>query len=273
MPERVLYPQWRKQNETTKYPFGDDSTLINDAGFAVIEGTFLDAALYPIGGGVGLYISSVTVDHQSVTVIIGDLDNPAIASATFPLINPPNLVSLVDGFGRPAGVLVSETARLGIFQSWSIGTQEFLATETGFAATVCFPTPETGVRGFQLPDGTVMTGDVWIVGEDGVVLTEETVALPPVCGVTGSARVIRVDIVGDPLFRRRLCTPHSLFKTPRFIQKVRVVAKNTQFICGPDANGELKMTVINDLAPDTVLRVRAVDGGMIIEAVGSPSSG
>ena len=119
---------------------------------------------------------------------------------------------------------------------------------------------------------TMAEGLDWLP-EDGVVLTEETVALPPVCGVTGSARVIRVDIVGDPLFRRRLCNPHSLFKTPRFIQKVRVVAKNTQFICGPDANGELKMTVINDLAPDTVLRVRAVDGGMIIEAVGSPSSG
>jgi hypothetical protein len=273
MPERVLYPQWRKQNESTKYPFGDDATLVNDAGFAIIEGTFLDAALYPIGGGIGLYISSITVDHQSVTLVVGDLNDPSIATASFPLINPPDLVSLVDNFGRPAGVLVSESARLGIFQSWTIGTQDFSATETGFAATVCFPTPETGVRGFQLDDGSILTGDVWLVGDDGVVLREELTELPPKCGVSGSVRVIRVDVVGDPLFRRRLCTPHSLFKTPRFIEKVRVLASNTEFICGPDLNGNLKMTVNNNLAADTVLRLRPSPNGMIIEAVGSPASG
>ena len=41
-------------------------------------------------------------------------------------------------------------------------------------------------------------------------------------------------------------------------------------VCGPDETGDFKFTVGSQDAADTILRVRAVDDGIIIEAVGEP---
>jgi hypothetical protein len=39
--------------------------------------------------------------------------------------------------------------------------------------------------------------------------------------------------------------------------------------CGPDEAGDFKLTVNNDLAEDTVLRIRPTEAGIVIEAEGS----
>jgi len=269
MAERILYPEWRKQNESTKYPFGERATLTNDAGRIIIEGTLLDAVLYPVGGVEGLFLSSVEIDHQQVTVYVGDSRDEQRCSGTFPLVNPDGEVALTDRYGRPAGLLVSEGRRLGIFQSWGVGTHTFTRSQTEFAATVCVPTPEVGVRGVQLETGEVFVGDVWLVGDDGVVFRTENHAEPATCAVPArSLKVIRMDVVGDPLFRRRLCTPNELFETPQFIKKVRVVGPNGEFECTPDSIGDLKLFANNALAADTVLRVVNTEEGIAIGAVG-----
>lgn len=266
MPERVLYPQWRDEHENTKYPFGDAASLANAEGYVVLEGTFLDAALFPIGGRDGLYLSSVEVTHDAVTLWVGDVGSKTLASGTFSLVAPPSSLALLDEEGRPAGLLVSEAERLGVFQSWEVGTHVFKPEQTQFVASVCFPTPAPGVRGVLLDDGTLLTGDVWLVGDDGVVIREDdTRAL--VCAT--EARVIRVDVVGDPLYRRRLCEPGAgLFTTPRFVRSVRVVHQDGTFTVTPDGTGDLKVAAHNDLADDTALRVRTIAEGVVIEAVG-----
>lgn len=270
MAERTLFPEWIKQNETTKYPFSESVTLTNTEGRVIIEGTFLDAALYPIGATEGLYISTVVITFQTVTFTLATPTQDAIATASFSLITPPDEVVFTDVYGRPAGVLITEGRRLGVFQSWGVGTHEFLPGDTQFAATVVFPTPEVGVRGIRLDTGEIFVGDVWIVGADGVVVRASD-ALEPVPGTSDvrSVAQLRVDIVGDPLFRRRLCQPTSLFETPRFIQSINVVGPNMEFTCTPDANGNLMLTTINDLAADTVLRINTTPAGVVIGATGS----
>jgi hypothetical protein len=270
MAERVLFPEWRKQNETTKYPFSEVATLTNAEGRVLIEGTFLDAALYPIGATSGLFVSTVVIDFQSVKMTVATTTQPNLATATFSLLNPPDDVVFYDTYGRPAGTLISESRRLGLFRSWGVGTHEFLQAQTEFAATCVFPTPEVGVRGVALENGDLFVGDVWLLGTDGVVL-RATESLQPVPG-TGDVRPvsqIRVDVVGDPLFRRRLCQPRSLFQTPQFVTSVNVTGPNMNFVCTPDAQGNLRMTAINDLAADTVLRIRPTPNGLEIAAVGS----
>ena len=122
-----------------------------------------------------------------------------------------------------------------------------------FAATCVTPMPAAGVRGFTTPDGTLFTGDVWLVGEDGVVVREEDGA-------------VRIDVVGDPLFRRRLCQPVQLFTTPRFVKTINGMR--------PDARGDFKITAGRALAADTVLRVYTDDtGGITFEAVGQVLQG
>lgn len=267
---RVQFPEWRKQNEPTKYPFSDAAALTNAAGRVITEGTFLDAALYPIGDAAGLYLTKAVIDFQTVTLSVGTLAAPDLATGSFSLVTPPDQVTLFDAYGRPAGVLVSEGRRLGLFQTWGTGTHEFEPTDTEFCASCVFPTPEVGVRGVRLETGELFVGDVWLVGSDGVVFraTETTVPVPGTCE-TRTVRQVRMDVVGDPLFRRRLCQPNDLFETPRFLRQLLVVGPNMSFTLGPDGGGNVSVTAANDLAADTVLRITAKDGGVEIGAVGS----
>lgn len=264
---RVLYPQWRQEHQATRYPFGDEATLVNDEGYVLLEGTFLDAALFPVGGVEGLYLSSVEVTFEEVILTIGDRIEKSRCSARFPLVSPPDEIVLEDAYGRPAGLLISEAPRLGLFQGWETGVHAFEPAQTRFAATVCLPTPEDGLRGILLEDGTLLTGDVWLVGDDGVVLREEEVSLAG----PGAYRVVRVDVVGDPLYRRRLCEPGSLFDTPSFITGLRVEHPGGSFTCAPDGRGNLQITHGDGLVDDPALRVRTTPTGVRIEVVGRAS--
>lgn len=96
MAERTIFPEWRKQNETTKYPFSARASLVNSANRVVVEGTFLDAALYPVGAGEGLFLSRAVITHQDVTLYVGDPSNRTLAHGTVPLVNAPDLLTLED---------------------------------------------------------------------------------------------------------------------------------------------------------------------------------
>lgn len=269
--ERLIYPEWRKQNGTTQYPFSTAATLVNRDGARLLEGTFLDAILYPIGGTVGLHLSRIVLDHESVTIYIGNLATPLLCSGSFDIIAPPDSLKLSDTAGRPAGLLVSESIRFAVLQSLGIGTHDFLPEQTEFCASCCVPTPEIGVRGIVLDNGDVLVGDVWIVGSDGVVVRYEDGSEPAACGVPlANLPTIRIDIVGDPLYRRRLCEPNALFSTPRFIKAIRVIGPNGTFDCGPDEFGELKITVLNHSVGDSVLRISPTELGLNVGAVGQP---
>jgi hypothetical protein len=268
---RIEFPQWRAEHEAVKYPFAGHSRLANDAGQVIVEGTLLDAALYPVGGRSRCYLSRVVVDHATVTLYAGDDADPLRCSGSFAVTAPPDNVPLADALGRPAGLLVSEGRRLALFASFGVGTHAFEPADTEFAATACFPTPEVGVRGFLLDDGTLLTGDVWLVGDDGVVLRRESVTVPArACGGADTrVEVIRVDVVGDPLFRRRLCAPNDLFTTPRFLRSVTFKDAHQSVQCFPNADGDIKFTVLNDLKADTVLRITPTARGNLVEVVGS----
>jgi len=267
---RIQHPEFRHELDPTNYPFTDTSTLTNGTQ-RLLEGTFLDASLYPIGGGVIMHLSKAVIDHQEVQLFIGDDVNDELASATFDLVSPPDVLELVDAYDRPAGIIVSESVRLGVFQTWGTGTHVFNSDQTAFVPSVCIPTPEIGVRGVLLDDGSVLSGDVWLVGDDGVVLRVEDVEVPAegCTGDTVTQRVIRVDIVGDPLFRRRLCETSDLFATPRYIKQITFQDGEQTYVATPDSKGDLKITINNDLAADTVLRTRPTQEGLLFEAMGT----
>lgn len=261
--QRTINNEWRAQNDATRYPFSNGASLTSRDDRMLLEGTFLDAALFPIGGKPGLYLSAVELTHQQATIYIGDSGDSRRCSGTFDILQPSANVSLYDTVGRPAGVIISESSRLGILQSWGIGVHEFDQSASEFCASVCMPTPEVGLQGVRLPDGSVLTGEVWFVGEDGVVLrtTEETRN-----GET--VTVIRVDVVGDPLFRRRLCSPQDLFATPKFIKQIRVLHSGGEFLCSPDEDGNIRLAEDNALNENTVMRVRNTADGIIISMAG-----
>jgi len=264
----IRYPQWREANETIKYPFEANATLVNDSGLPLLEGTFLDARLYPIGGQERMYLSQVTVTANQATVYIGDEDEDQRASGTFSLISPPALIKLEDAYGRPAGVIVSEPIRLSIFQSWGVGTHKFTAAQASFVAAVCVPTPEVGVRGILLEDGSFFTGEVWLLAEEGIVLSDETTTIDGV-----PVNVIRVDVIGDPLFRRKLCAGDIGFSTPRFVETITFAKSSNAILCDAGSTGNVHIGVSNLAAQDTIMRIRPVPEGLVIEAVGEKVEG
>ena len=259
MPGRIIHPDFRNQNEQSNYPFEDMATLISLTGHQFFADTFIDASLYAIGLQAGAYISEITIAARATTVYIGDSEESNRASGTFDTLVPPETIPLADEYGRPAGMLLSDATRLALFQAWPLGAHNFATAATPFVAAVVTPTPKIGVRGFVTDKGDLLTGAVWLIGEDGVVIREE---------VGGS---IRIDIVGDPLFERALCTKElpegsttDPFPAPIFLQTINGIE--------PDQFGDFKITAGDTHAADTVLRIFDDNGSLKIEVVGQKVS-
>jgi hypothetical protein len=273
MERRVLHPQRRENLSETPYPFCDTATLTAESGEVLLWDAFADAIIHPVGGQLGLRLSQVDVTNQEVVLWIGDSITDQLASGSFDPLDPPDVLKLSDTYGRPAGVLVAGASGLAVFQTWSTGSHRFAQTATEFVVDCCVPTPEPGVRGFLLADGSLFTNDVWLVGEDGVVLRAETETIirPEIAGGNQEVTVIRVDVVGDPLFRRNICG--VAFDTPKFLRTVTVLNGEHSFVCGPDAMGDFKVTAGHQDAEDTILRIRSTPEGLVVEAVGETLQG
>lgn len=255
MEQRIVYEEWRDEQAGSKYPFADGASLSAGTGLTLDPSIFLDAVLYPIGGGPRVFLTRVTArGTRTVTLVVGTQTGAELASAEFDPLEPPGELPLFDAHGRPAGLIVSTPERLAAFQTWPFGDHEF-GQNAEFAATCVVPTPAPGLRGLMLEDGELFTGDVWVIGEDGVVVRQD------------GEGVIRIDLVGDPLFRRRLCEPNDLFATPRFIKTINGVP--------PDERGTFLITVNSELAGDTILRLHPTDDGraLRIEVVGQKLEG
>lgn len=254
MAQHDWFPEFRDQQLDSKYPFADSASLTTSSGaFAFGPDTFLDAAVYPLGGQGRMYISGVSVAADAVVFTVSDETATTRCQGTFNPTVPTYTIPLFDQYGRPAGMLLSSPTQLATFTAWSTGSYAFTLGATEFAAGVTIPTPEAGLRGLLTADGELLTGDVWIVGDNGVVVRQDT---------DGS---IRIDVVGDPLFARKLCTPIDLFQAPLFVQTINH--------CPPDEYGNYNLTVGNHLAADTILRISPAAGGLQITAVGQPIQG
>jgi hypothetical protein len=250
---RILHPEFRDRHDDSMYPFGDNASLVSDDDLAeLFSTTFIDAAIYPIGSITGVGISKIVVgDGRTAKIYIGDEDTDELAVGELDFIAPSDSIVLQDSYQRPAGVLISDANRLSIFQSWRPGTYRFLSAT--FVASVVTPVPEIGVRGFLTVDTAtpeLFYGDTWLVGEHGAVVRRE-----------GST--IRVDFVGDPLFRRKLCSGDpDMFDTPNFLETINGHK--------PDSAGNFNLTVGEHAALDSVLRISPIEAGLKITAIGQP---
>lgn len=250
MPERILFPEFRDEYETTRYPFIDTATLESSSGQPIDHDLFLDASLYPIGSAGGyLYLSKINVKPRLIRITVSDRTRKEKAFVEFDPLLAPETLYVTDEWDRPAGVIVSDSLRLSRFTSWADGDHIFAPDATQFVPSCVIPTPEIGVRGVLTEKGDLFTGDLMIVGQNGVVVRKE------------GDDIIRVDIVGDPLFRRKLCSPVNLFKPPGFVKTING--------CPAPESGNFNLTVGGHINDETILRIRKTDAGLIIEAVGS----
>lgn len=249
----ILFPEFRDEQRSSRYPFSDAATLQNRENPAIRVGqdTFLDASFFAIGGGARTYISAITVTPQEITIAIGDNDLTTRLTATYNPLQPPadGVLNFFDIYGRPGGIILSSPTELALFSSWAAGTYEFTQEQTEFVASVSIPANEPGVRALLPETKQLMTGDVWLVGDQGVVVRLD------------GPNIIRFDIIGVPLFKRALCEPRSEnFPTKRFVKTING--------CIADEFGNFTITASNRFAPDSVLRVYVDNDALVIDAAG-----
>lgn len=241
MATRHLHPQFRDENASSRYPFSDLSRLTTGTGHTLPTELVTDAALYPIGNVLPLYLRRIELDGLLAAIVIGTaLDD--LCRSEFDLTDPDGTVVLVDDLRRPAGVLLCDPVLLQSLRGWGNGNHVF-DNRAEFVATVGIPTPENGVRGLSAEAGKPLTGDVWLVGEDGVILTEENGA-------------VRVDITGEPLWRRALCDTASNFVSPNFVRTINGIA--------PDSYGNWQFTAGRVLTGRPAMRIYPDDKALVI---------
>lgn len=255
---RILFPDFRDEQRDSRYPFIDRATLVSvDGRVQILRETFIDAAFHVIGGSAKIYISSVVVSPQKVVINFSDTARDNIAYASFPpnpvQTGPTNVLQIYDHYGRPGGVLVATTNNLSLFSGWLADTYEFEPAATMFVATTSIPANEPGVRGLTTNNtAALITGDMWLIGDGGVTFRY--------AGVKDDKQIIRVDVVGTPLFQRYQCSPFDSFQSKIFVRTINN--------CPPDEYGNFTLTATGHNVEDTVLRITQDDGIIFIDAVG-----
>jgi hypothetical protein len=232
MPTRVFVRPWRNDTAASSFPFASTLQAVSDTELPFPVAAVLDASIYASPQSP-FYLTEIELDVSGDAVIwVGTEADTRIASTSVSPGDTDDVLTLMDGYDRKFGVLVVDPTQMQIVTAWSLGIHSF-GTSLEFVASVMLPSA-LAVEGVLLDDGTLLSDDVWIVGEDGVV-------------VRSVGGVLRVDIVGDPMFRRRLCTPPGAFTVPRFVKT----------ISGQSADDYRHFTISagTGLAADSILRI------------------
>lgn len=238
-------PSWRDETAVSRYPFEDDATLVatDDRTVSVPNGLIVDAALYPTFDPVGLYRIRVTEDGE-VTLVFASDSGATTAEATF---TPGQNLADVYESDRVAGVLVLGDEWEKYTAGWKAGVRRFDQRRNLLVPSAVQSVSTAGIEG--ITDGLLTAaGELWLIGENGV-------AVRPM-----SDTEVRIDVTGDPLFRRRKCEPTDAFVTPSFVKTI-----NGQ---PPDDYGQFLVTTGD---AHSVLRILPADGGLKVDVAGRRS--
>ena len=249
MNDNILFPEWRNSQEHVNYPFADGATLVNVDGKALDGDLFDDARVWIIGSAASLYLKRIYIIDTEVRFYFANADGIELAYGTFDPASIPvtGEVPIVDLYGRSSGILISTSSKLAaVIGQYPAGSTEFPPEASTLAASVVVPLPELGVRGFVLDDGNAVFGTTFIMGDNGIVLSEEDGAL-------------RVDAVGDAYANHARCleqdpiVPFCGVKTINYIN--------------PDVNRDFKFYPGGNAALDNIFRVELEGAVLRISSV------
>ena len=259
---RILFPQFRDEQSASKYPFADTASLTADTGAKLDPDLFVDVSLFGVNVGPRVYLSSITVTPQDLVFTVGDVKTTNAASGRCSAVSPPDngVVALDDEYGRPAGMLLALAAErdpggtllaptsLTKLSAFPRGTHNFTLADAEFVATTVIPAAEPGVRGLSIDNVGLYTGDVWLVGKNGIVLRAKT------------AHTIRVDIISEPLFKRAACAPQTEFIGKNYLQTLNN--------CGPDQYGNFTFTADAGIVDRPNVRIYPTGNSLVFSTIG-----
>lgn len=268
---QLIFSDFRDEQEDSKYPFSDRSTFVAvDNTVVLSKKMFVDASIYVIGGRGSAYVSQIITTNVSATIVVKTTGNSNATSSTTVSAatlsyNAVVTAELRDSFSRPAGVIVIRTANFNHLLSRP-GTHTFNPTDLEFVASCFAPAQEPGLRGILVNNTEFVTGNILLVGYAGVALRKLVTDEEQYKKCADSH--IRVDITGDPLFKRLRCAKEGT--SPKGVGYIRTINNSP-----PDEFGNFVITTAEDAFADEVdptnpvaLRVYPLnDNSLVIEAV------
>lgn len=269
---RLIFHDFRDEQEDSKYPFSDRATFTSVGGEVTLtKKIFADASVYVIGGQGAAYISQIAVASAAATITIQTTENTsAIATGTVTAerlasaTDDTSAVELFDRYSRPAGVLVLRNEIFGQLFARP-RTHTFNPRALEFAATCFIPAQEKGLRGVLINDNELVTGNILLVGYNGVVVRK---IVENESDYTSNNHKIRFDVIGNPLFKRFKCAKENT--TPKTVNYVRTINGSP-----PDEFGHFTITALEDAFPDEINTANPVairvyptsENSLVIEAV------
>lgn len=241
------YVEWRNKNYYRGYPVADDASWTATNGSVIPQEVFLDALLTPIDPEGVIYVSAINLSDNRVEV---SDDNGMFAWAP---VTEEDSLYFQDQYGRKLGVLVvSEAFRdLG-------GNLSFESHALPLDSAAIVPQLQNCVRGVQLPDGSVVTGDVQIVGVDGMVVEHD---------VANNALVFSA--VGIPVDPPCVELPEPI----KCIEVVQTGSGGTFSVSVDETDGTIYVDTsltLEDICEARKLRVLPDENGLVLNRRGDP---
>jgi hypothetical protein len=268
---QLIFPDFRDEQEASKYPFADYATFTSvDNTTTFSRSAIIDASVYLIGGGGAAYIAELSSTGTEITIRVRTTKNTNnVATATISgyllSLSKELTVELRDVYSRPAGVIVIQTVDFNYLLARP-AVHVFHPDALPFVASCFVPAQEPGLRGILINDTEFVTGNILLVGCSGVTI-RKIVSNEDDYKLCADA-AIRFDIIGNPLFKRLKCEKEGT--TPKNVNYIRTINHSP-----PDEFGHFVITPIEDEFPEDVdptnpIAIRVYpsnDNSLVIEAV------
>lgn len=243
----------------SKFPFTDVSTLVSTTGLVMDPAALLDASVYPTGAEGPLYLSGIDSKDGTTRFLISGSSGVVCEGSA---VSNSSIVRLTDEFGRDCGILIGGPDLSSFTSSIPTGLHVFEPDAAELVPSCVISRGQRQVSGFYGEDKKLVSGDVWLVGENGVLLEPGS-----------SPNVISINCVGDPLFPVRTAAINGrVFSKQPALQRFQVKNNGVIFLndtnLAPDTYGNLTITVAGGSDNRSILRVRPVKNGIRISLAG-----
>jgi len=190
----IRYGQWFDATRQLAYPFEDAKAGL-ELDYAPDDDVFLDARFYPVvlENVDRVFLHSVTVTTSEITLSVRHTASLSFLTATVDRAISDPVIRFYDSNARDSGLLIADVEN---FNSWSTtlapDTYTYPAGVLSFVAST-LAAVRGGLTGL-IVDGTLFSGDIAIVGKDGVHLD-----------TYDGGQSVYVHVLGDPMWRRKSC--------------------------------------------------------------------
>lgn len=178
---RLVNRQYRDNLTLTRYPFQDTAPLTTTSGHTIPDQLFLDLVILVREETVAVSLSSIAVSGGNAVVSFSDSNGVVVATADLSSADGQGQLTLRHG-GLPAGYALVTLGAATIVSGWPAGVYTADAPILAHLLVVSDP---AWLTGFLLPDGTVLTGEVYLVAGQGLWLNP-------------TSNGFAVNVTGDP---------------------------------------------------------------------------